>query len=130
GCGLLWCARVAPIAGSEARVVCRIATETLLAHGFEPMISLTLVTERALACIITIAFDRAVAGEDEKAMSCYRELLSKLARSGYHSYRLGIQSMSEMNGDTGYNRLMQQLKQAVDPKQILSPGRYEARANA
>jgi len=127
GCGLLWCAPVAPIVGSEARAIFRIANETLSVHGFEPIISITLITERALTCIITISYDRSVPGEDERAMVCYRELLSKLWSAGYQSYRLGIQSMDEMGPDTGYNRLLRELKQAVDPHRILSPGRYEPR---
>lgn len=127
GCGLLWCAPVAPIVGSEARAVSAIASETLLSHGFEPAISITMITERALTCVISIAYDRAIPGEDESAMVCYRELLSKLSKAGYHSYRLGIQSMEEMGIDSGYNRLLRDLKKAVDPNGILSPGRYEPR---
>src|SRR4051794_21939609 len=58
GCGLLWCAPVVPMVGSEVRAVTGIATEILLRHGFEPMISITLITERSAACVITIAYDR------------------------------------------------------------------------
>ncbi len=125
GCGLLWCAPVAPIMGGEVRILTGIATETLLTHGFEPMMSITLITERALACVITIAYDRSIEGEDAKAMLCYRELLQKLWRAGYYSYRLGIQSMQEMSGDNGYNRLLRSMKSTLDPNGILSPGRYE-----
>ena len=128
GCGLLWCAPVAPVVGREVRAVTRIATDLLLKHGFEPMISITLITERAVACVITIAYDRAVPGEDEKAMACYRDLLRGLWSAGYYSYRLGIQSMQEMSGDNGFNRLLQSLKQTLDPNDILSPGRYQPRS--
>jgi 4-cresol dehydrogenase (hydroxylating) len=99
----------------------------LLGHGFEPMISITLITERAVACVITIAYDRAVAGEDQKAMRCYQDLLAKLWSAGYYSYRLGIQSMQEMSGDNGFNRILRTFKNALDPKGVLSPGRYQPR---
>jgi 4-cresol dehydrogenase (hydroxylating) len=125
GCGLLWCAPVAPMVGADVRAVTRIAYDVLLSHGFEPMISITLITERSVACVITIAYDRSVSGEDEKAMTCYRELLRRLWSAGYYSYRLGIQSMQEMSGDNGFNRLLHTLKTTLDPNNILSPGRYQ-----
>ncbi|MGH9629500.1 MAG: hypothetical protein ACRD7E_14355 [Bryobacteraceae bacterium] len=43
GCGLLWFAPVTPMDGNNVEDLTRIASETLLEHGFEPMISLTLL---------------------------------------------------------------------------------------
>lgn len=126
GCGLLWCAPVAPMTGTHVRAAVKVAYEVLLSHGFEPMISLTLITERSVACVITIAYDRGVPGEDGRAMACYRVLLSRLWSAGYYSYRLGIQSMQEMGGGGGFNRLLQILKTTLDPNDILSPGRYQS----
>ena len=60
--------------------------------------------------MITIAYDRSVPGEDRKALACYQELLRRLWSSGYYSYRLGIQSMQEMSGDNGFNRLLREYK--------------------
>ena len=88
GCGLLWCAPVAPMEGGHAMYICNLAQRTLLEFGFEPMISVTLLTERSLSCVITIAYDRCIQGEDEKAMACHRSLLEQLTEAGYHSYRL------------------------------------------
>jgi 4-cresol dehydrogenase (hydroxylating) len=126
GCGLLWCAPVAPLQGAHVRAVARIATEILLRHGFEPILSLTLITERAVACVITIAYDRDVPGEDGRAMRCYRELLDSLNTSGYHSYRLGIQAMNSLPSESSYGHLLRTLKTTLDPNGILSPGRYVA----
>jgi 4-cresol dehydrogenase (hydroxylating) len=126
GCGLLWCAPVAPATGAHATRMSAIVIETLLSHGFEPMISITLITERALTCVATISYDRHVPGEDEKARACLRDLLDKLSAAGYYSYRLGIQSMEEMTGSNGYNDFLRTLKAAIDPHSILAPGRYEA----
>ena len=54
--------------------------DILLRYGFEPAISLTMITERSLACVISITYDRDVPGEDEKASACYRELLAPPVR--------------------------------------------------
>jgi len=83
-----------------------------------------MVSERALACIISIAFDRDLPGQDEKAMACYRDLVQKLAQQGYHSYRLGIGMMSAMGEPGPYADLLQNIKRTLDPRGILAPGRY------
>lgn len=125
GCGLLWCAPVAPLDGAHAQRLSNIVCDTVLAHGFEPMISLSLVTERALTCVVSICYDRSVAGEDTRAMSCYRDLRAKLTEAGYYSYRLGIQSMEEMSQGDSYGTFLGNLKSSLDPNNILAPGRYQ-----
>ncbi|MEP6713959.1 MAG: FAD-binding oxidoreductase [Terriglobia bacterium] len=117
-CGLIWLAPVAPAEGASVSELVGIAESTLLAHGFEPLISLTMITERSVACVISIAYDREVQGEDERAMACYRATEAALAERGFYPYRLGIQSMN------GGSALLRTLKRAVDPNNILAPGRY------
>lgn len=124
GCGLLWCAPVAPLDGESATALTDFCSETLLRHGFEPMISLTIVTERALTCVVSISYDRDLDGEDERAMQCYQELLSGLSARGYHSYRLGIQSNAAMAHPDSYGATLTSLKRTLDPNGILAPGRY------
>jgi 4-cresol dehydrogenase (hydroxylating) len=124
GCGLLWTAPVAPMEGQAARTLIAMAERTLLAHGFEPQISLTLLTERSLACVISITYDRGVPGEDGKAMAAYIDLQTQLEREGYYSYRLGIAGMQTLNSNPGYARLLRNLKGALDPENVIAPGRY------
>ncbi len=124
GCGLLWAAPVALLSGSEAANLVKLAETILLAHGFEPMISLTLLTERSLAAIISISYDRAIPGEDEKAMQCYRELEQNLYQHGFYPYRLSIASMALQSERQSYSDLLRTLKGALDPNGILAPGRY------
>ncbi len=123
-CGLYWCAPVAPAEGKHTEAVARIAYDVLLSGGFEPMLTITLLTERSASCVISMAYDRRVPGEDEKAQACYQKLLKTLADKGYHSYRLGVQGREQMNGADGYNRLVRELKSAIDPYNLLAPGRY------
>ena len=124
GCGLLWCAPVSPLEGRHAERMARLSIDILLRHGFEPMLSLTMVTERALTCVVSICYDRHVPGEDDRAMACYHDLLESLALEGYYSYRVGIQAGQHLNRGTPYDELLERLKQTLDPKGILAPGRY------
>jgi 4-cresol dehydrogenase (hydroxylating) len=125
GCGLLWCGPVAPATGEHALALARIAETTLLSYGFEPMISFTMLSERALGCVTTITYDRTVPGEDSRAMECYRVLSENFEGAGYYPYRLGIQGMDRMHGANEYNALVTRLKDVMDPNRILAPGRYD-----
>ncbi len=127
-CGLLWIAPVAPMEGAHASRLAALAESSLLQGGFEPQLSFTLLTERSLACVISIGYDRDVPGEDGRAMDCYFNLRRKLDAEGYYSYRLGIADMDtyldrEGKG-AGYGKLLNSISQALDPNGILAPGRY------
>lgn len=124
GCGLIWYAPVAPADGQSVAALARIAEDTLLERGFEPMISLTMITERSVACVISIAYDREIPGEDAKAMACYEELSGRLASRGYYPYRLGIQSMSLLDSNRSRSEFLNTLKKSLDPNNVLAPGRY------
>jgi 4-cresol dehydrogenase (hydroxylating) len=124
-CGLMWCAPVAPAEGSHAGVLAALASEILLRHGFEPMLSITLITERALICVVSITYDRDVAGQDDCAKVCLEELLASFVTRGYMPYRLGIQSMGLSRPEGVPGQILDALKRHVDPAGILSSGRYE-----
>ena len=125
GCGLLWCSPVAPNDGASAQELTGLASEVVLRHGFEPAVSITVLNDRTISCIISLGYDREVAGEDGRAKDCYQELLASLAGKGYYSYRLGIGSMNSMaDGSSDYSEFLQNIKILLDPAGILAPGRY------
>jgi len=76
--------------------------------------------------VVSISYDRHEAGQDERAMACYKHLLRTLTEHGYYSYRLGIQAMSEADSHDGYSALLRTIKKAMDPHGILAHGRYQA----
>ena len=127
GCGIIWTAPVAPMEGEHAARLASIVERRLLLHGFEPMISVTLLTERAIACVVSITYDREKPGEDERAMKCYLELQSDLERGGYYSYRLATPALPEPVADNAYGALLKNIRAALDPRDILAPGRYVPR---
>lgn len=124
-CGLLWYAPVAPATGAETAKLTEIATDIMLQHGFEPLISLTLLNPRSVHCVISITYDRDVSGEDEKARSCYEALSAACSAAGYYPYRLGIQGMGRSEHPKGYVTVIHSLKKLLDPNGVLAPGRYD-----
>ncbi|MEG3969632.1 FAD-binding oxidoreductase [Microcoleus sp. T2B6] len=125
-CGTLWLCLVFPFDG----VVISPAVETIEViikqYQFEPNLAFNCNSGRSIHLFIAIMFDREVAGEDEKAMSCHDELLQMLTQAGHIPYRLGIQSMNSLPpAQDDYGFFLRTLKQALDPNDILAPGRYD-----
>jgi 4-cresol dehydrogenase (hydroxylating) len=127
-CGLIWCAPVVPLVGKHVVAACRLIKKTLLAAGFEPMITMTVYDARAVHVVTPIVFDRDMAGEDARAQQCANRLLGALADKGYYPYRLGINTMDLLSrAIDDYDSVLATIKRALDPREILAPGRYDGR---
>ena len=125
-CGLMWLSPIAPTSGKHALELWHIIESTFAHYSFEPAVTITLLTERTMDCVIAISYDRDIKGEDERAQGCHDELLRKLTEAGYYPYRLGIHSMNKLpNPEATYSQFLKSLKKAIDENQILAPGRYE-----
>ncbi len=127
-CGVLWAAPVLPFTGRDAVAAARLLEDVILAHGLEPLLAMIGQTERVLYMIPLLVYDRDVPGADDEAMRCHDALLAKLAAAGYPPYRLGVQSMDTLPPPRDdHGALMERLKRALDPNDILAPGRYDFR---
>ncbi len=125
GCGLLWYAPLVPAEGTHVRRATNLITKIMLDGGYEPSISITLITPRTASCVVSLNYDRELDGEDARARACYEEVVRRCNEAGYHPYRLGVQSMGGHPVDSAFGEFVGKLKAAVDPNRILAPGRYE-----
>lgn len=130
GCGVLWFSPAVPFQTQHIRAALAIMTEVMTSYGFEPNLGLNCVSERSIDITAALLYDRNVAGEDERALNCHNESVAKLTAAGYIPYRLGLQSMNLLPPPMDdYSRLLSRLKQALDPNDLLAPGRYDFRAD-
>ncbi|MFD2367922.1 FAD-binding oxidoreductase [Pseudoduganella sp. GCM10020061] len=125
-CGLLWVSPIVPARGSEMLQVYGMVEPVFAEHGFDLFATFSMITERALGGVLTIAYDKDDPDEVARARACYRASFDILMAAGYIPYRVGNQSMADLDphGDT-YWKTVRTLKDALDPLGIIAPGRYE-----
>lgn len=123
--GLLWLAPIAPIDGKHVTIMSELINAVQIKYGYEPGLSITLLTERTLDCVISIVYDRDIDGEDEKAMACHDELFEKLTDLGYFPYRLSSHAQDAYQAiDSSLIPKLKDIKKVLDKNNLLSPNKY------
>jgi 4-cresol dehydrogenase (hydroxylating) len=78
--------------------------------------------------VLTIAYDQEDPAEVLRARSCYTAVFGTMMEAGYIPYRVGLQSMADLDdGNDSYWRMVGRIKAALDPANIIAPGRYDGR---
>lgn len=127
-CGVLWCSPVLPFRGRDVVEATTALSELMLAHGFEPLLALLGQTERVAYLLPLLIYDREVPGEDEAALRCHDALLARMMAAGHPPYRLSLASMDALSPPRDdHGAVLERLKHALDPDEILAPGRYDFR---
>ncbi len=125
GCGLLWVSPVLPATGEAAETVVNEMEPIFNRHGFDLPVTFTLAGERTLICVMSIMFDKSLLEETAQAQACYDEALDRLFALGFVPYRASAQSMDVLwsASDTFWD-VSRRIKRALDPQEIIAPGRY------
>lgn len=133
GVGLIWLGPVLPMTGEHAQRFVELVERIFAAHGFECMLTFSMVTARALAAVLSINFDRDDPAQCAAAEACYLDLVRETTAAGYPPYRGHSRYMTavasagrDRGGEDSYWTVLQRIRSALDPDEILSPGRYMA----
>lgn len=124
-CGLLWYAPLVPMQAKAVRQYIELVKQVTQQHGIEPLITLTTLNDKVFDSTVPILFDANDPKQTLDAQACNRELLELGANQGFLPYRLGVASMPWLMDRMGSaGRLNQKLRAALDPDNLLAPGRY------
>ncbi len=122
--GLLWLAPICPAKGNVVERMVEILESGLKECGFDALISLNYVQDRAMVAVTQLAFSREKPEDLERARNCYHALSARLLEAGFPPYRvhpLGVSKLHEAN--PALWALGKKLKQALDPQALLAPGK-------
>lgn len=124
GCGIMWFSPLVPMKADQVVDYVNIVTKVCIENSIEPLITLTSLSNRCFDSTVPILFDRDDPEEVKKANLCYFALFEACKKEGFLPYRLGIQSMELLSKENAIPNMLKTVKKAVDPDNIISPGRY------
>jgi 4-cresol dehydrogenase (hydroxylating) flavoprotein subunit len=124
GCGLLWYAPLVPMKEQMVPDTVEMVRKVCAEHKMEPLMTLTALSNRCFDLTLPILFSQKDAGQVERARRCFEQLFAEGQKIGVAPYRVGVEAMPLLVQPCSYWRLVSMLKVAVDPEQIMAPGRY------
>lgn len=124
-CGYLWVSPVCPAKGEEALKVYRILRKLFDEFEFDLFLTINLLSTSQITNIVGLAYNKDSEEETARAFMCHKEAIRILEEHGYYSYRLGVENMeSYIHANDPYWQVIKKIKIALDPDNVLSPGRY------
>ena len=124
GGGGMWFAPVAPALGAHTLNQKELAKKILHKYGLD-YVGEFIVGWRDMHHIVEVLYDRSDEDERSRAHACFKELIQEFAKAGYGIYRTNVGMMDEV-AKTYSNEIhdvFMRIKKALDPNNILSPGK-------
>ncbi|MEI6335669.1 MAG: FAD-binding oxidoreductase [Methylococcaceae bacterium] len=122
-CGLIWFAPILPMSGQRVTAFLDLCKTKYQEYGFDFYVAMLMLNPRSVVPLMSIIFDRET--ELEKAGELYDALLELMYKNNYQQYRAGVQSWEHLfDHAPEYASLNEKIKKALDPENILAPGKY------
>ncbi|MEZ4883628.1 MAG: FAD-binding oxidoreductase [Chitinophagales bacterium] len=123
--GLLFSLPIVPMDGLSVLKMNALTTSIFRKWGFDAYITLNMINTKSLEGVINLAFDKRDAAKLAKANTCIEELNSAFMNEGFILYRMAINQMEQVVSEKDeFWRITKELKQVLDPNNIISPKRY------
>ena len=121
---MLWFSPLVPMKSSQVSAYIDLAEEICPRFGFDPMVTLTTVNEHCFDSTIPLLYQRSEGLA--RADACYRTLFDACREQGFLPYRMNVKSVALYTDDANstYWQMVRTLKQALDPMNLIAPGRY------
>lgn len=128
GCGIIWYAPLMPMDELIVVSYVRFVEKILKKYDIPPMISFTSVNDRCFDAPIAITFDKQNPISVANARQCYDELWNESKKLQLIPYRLPVDEQWRLTeSGTPFWDIMEKIKNALDPNNIIAPKRYSKR---
>jgi 4-cresol dehydrogenase (hydroxylating) len=124
-CGLIWFAPILPYTTKEILPYLDACRKTFETYDFDFYMAMLLLNPRAVICLMAIIYDKDDANETAQAEQLYSELLTDMRARQYQQYRAGLPAWERIfEAAPEILDLNNKIKTALDPNNVLAPGRY------
>ena len=124
-CGLIWYSPLIAMKPTQVRAYVDMVQRIACSFGIEPLMTLTSLNDRIFDSTVPLLYDKTSPVAMQKAKACFDQLLDTGRELGFFPYRLGPDTMLEFPRRHPRSAdLAARLKQALDPQDLLAPGRY------
>jgi hypothetical protein len=129
GCGLIWYSPLVPMRPDDVRRYTGLVEQICTSYGIEPAITLTTLSDRCFDSTVPLTFRLKNSDEVARVLACYHQLFEAGKREGFLPYRVGSAHMDLVVGNSGFWSVVATLKRALDPNDVIAPGRYCPRSD-
>lgn len=124
-CGLLWIGPVVPFTSQHVIHALMLAKDVFSRHKFDFFVEIIVESPRTIILLVGVFYERKNSSDAERAKVWYQEMRSLFLQNGYPPYRTTTMSMPDaLRENAVANDFLQTIKTAVDPSNIVAPGRY------
>ena len=125
-CGLLWYAPLLPMDPDALKQFVSFVRSTMLNYGLDPLITFTNLKHDCIDSTVPLVFNKQSEEDEKKAINCLHELITEGCKQGFVPYRLPIHEQQQLDKTSAFWQTIKVIKNAVDPNNILSPGKYDS----
>jgi 4-cresol dehydrogenase (hydroxylating) len=116
---------VVPFTSTHVMKALALTKQIFDRHEFDFFVEVIVESPRSVIVLVGVFYDRQDAAEIKRARAWYDEARSAYFDSGFPPYRATTMSMPHaLDSNPTSKALLATLKAAVDPRNVIAPGRY------
>lgn len=124
-CGFLWIGPVVPFTSQHVNAALAMAKDVFARHEFDFFMEVIVESPRSVFLLTGVFYERNDPQEIQRALAWYQEIREIFLANGYPPYRVTTMSMpNSLELNPVSREFLAAIKQAVDPQNLLAPGRY------
>jgi 4-cresol dehydrogenase (hydroxylating) len=125
GCGLVWIGPVVPFRSDDVMKVLALTRRIFDKHEFDFFVEVIVESARSVIVLVGVFYERHDTADAERARAWYDEAREAYTEHGYPPYRATAMSMAgALDANPIGKEFLAAIKRAVDPHNLIAPGRY------
>jgi 4-cresol dehydrogenase (hydroxylating) flavoprotein subunit len=125
GCGLVWIGPVVPFTSTHVMKALALTKRIFDQHEFDFFVEVIIESARSVIVLVGVFYDRHSEVEADRARAWYHAARDAYFENGYPPYRATSMSMPQaLNANPVAREFLATIKHAVDPGNVIAPGRY------